>query len=249
MWVKVTDLIPAGSDPHEHDPTPKEIDQLQQSDAVLYLRGFQPSLDRAIDSLPPRVERIDLFEGVAHNPDDPHVWLSPATMQIMARTAATALNRLVVAVPPQHLAADITIDQHLQHYVDALTSLDRDFHAGLAHCASRTIVSSHRSFGYLARQYQLAQASVAGLSPGDEPSAKQLQAIIDLSRQRGVRTIFFDRNMPSDLAHTVANAAGAKMAVLDPVETFTAAQVAHGDTYDSVMRRNLASLRTGLECT
>jgi zinc transport system substrate-binding protein len=247
-WVTVTDLIPAGSDPHEHDPTPKEIDRLQEVDAVMYLRGFQPAVDRAVDALPAHVLRIDLFQGIDHTADDPHVWLSPAAMQIMARTTAAALNRLVAAAAPHRLAADTSIDEHLQRYLDMLASLDRDFRTGLAHCASRTVVSSHRSFSYLAHDYHLEQAGIAGLSPGDEPSAKQLQAIIDLSRRNRVGTIFFDRNMPSGLARTVAAAAGAQVAVLDPVETFTAAQVRHGDTYESTMRRNLASLHTGLEC-
>ena len=52
----------------------------------------------------------------------------------------------------------------------------------------------------------------------------------------------------SDLARTVARSADARVAVLDPVETFTVEQVQQGATYDSVMRQNLAELRTGLEC-
>ena len=45
-----------------------------------------------------------------------------------------------------------------------------------------------------------------------------------------------------------SQSAGAQVAVLDPVETFTVEQVKQGDTYDTVMRQNLAELRTGLEC-
>ena len=91
----VDDLVPPGSDPHEHDPTPKEIDHLQQADAVVYLRGFQPALDRAIDSLPKRIVRIDLFDGLPRLADDPHVWLSPTTMQHMANATAAAFEQLV----------------------------------------------------------------------------------------------------------------------------------------------------------
>ena len=166
-----------------------------------------------------------------------------------ANATAAAFEQLVADRPPQKALADHTIAEHLAIYLASLTELDSAMRNGLAHCATRTIVSSHRSFGYLARDYQLEQASIAGLSPGDEPSAKQLQTMIDLARRKHVATIFFDRNMPSDLARTVAQSAGAQVAVLDPVETFTAAQVKRGDTYVGVMRQNLAELRTGLECT
>ena len=164
-----------------------------------------------------------------------------------AATAA-AFEQLVAGRPPQKTLADHTIAVHLANYLTSLTELDNAMRDGLAHCATRTIVSSHRSFGYLARDYQLEQAGIAGLSPGDEPSAKQLQAMIDLAKGNHVATIFFDRNMPSDLARTVARSADARVAVLDPVETFTAEQVQQGATYASVMRQNLAELRTGLEC-
>lgn len=248
--VIVTDIVPPGNDPHEYDPTPQQITHLEDADAVLYLGGgFQPSIERALHELPSRVVRVDLREDLDLLPDDPHVWLAPRNMEVMARNAA---DRLAAAgnldtAGRRRLTASIAAASAT--YLASLDTLDTEFRDGLAHCATRLVVSSHRSFAYLAAAYGLTQASIAGISPGEEPSAKQLLAIIDTVRQQHVHTIFFDRNMPTDLARTAARAAGATLAVLDPVETFTDAQRQQGIDYVHVMRGNLEALRTGLDCT
>jgi zinc transport system substrate-binding protein len=101
----------------------------------------------------------------------------------------------------------------------------------------------------MARAYGLAQASIAGISPGEEPSAKQLLAITRYVKANHVSTIFFDDNLPGDLATTVAREAGATTAVLDPIETISKDQLQQHATYLSLMRENLATLRKGLGCT
>ena len=67
-------------------------------------------------------------------------------------------------------------------------------------------------------------------------------------RRLHVRTVFFERLVSPKLAETVARAAGAKTAVLDPIEGLTPAEAASGATYLTVMRQNLAALRQALGC-
>ena len=244
--VSIDELVPPGNDAHEYDPTPKQVTHLEDADVVLYFGGnFQPALEHAITSLPTRVHRVDLLAHLDLMPDDPHVWLDPTAMVAMAHVAAAALEQALGTQP----AAVEQLHSALTLYVAQLTALDADFRTGLASCASTELLSSHRSFAYLARTYHLTQRAIAGVSPGEEPSAQQLQTLIDLVKRDHIATIFFDRTMPDDLARTVAHAADAKLAVLDPVETFTAAQLRANDTYTTVMRRNLAALREGLHCT
>ena len=61
--------------------------------------------------------------------------------------------------------------------------------------------------------------------------------------QTGTTTIFTESLINTAVADSIAKAAGAKTAVLDPIES-----VLHGDDYASVMTRNLESLRTALDC-
>jgi zinc transport system substrate-binding protein len=119
---------------------------------------------------------------------------------------------------------------------------------GLVGCASDVIVTSHRAFEYLARRFGLTQISIAGISPEAEPSAATLEAVAAAAAANNVSVIFFEENLPPDLAETVAAEIGASTAVLDPVETVSTDQLAAGESYLTIQRTNLAALRAGLGC-
>ena len=110
-------------------------------------------------------------------------------------------------------------------------------------CASRTLVTSHRAFGYLAARYDLTQVGITGLSPEEEPTPADLAHAVDVVRSLGVSTVYSETLVSSAIADTVAAETGAHVAVLDPVESRTA-----GD-YLAAMRVDLATLREGQRCT
>jgi zinc transport system substrate-binding protein len=249
--VDVVTLVPPGNEAHEYEPTAQQVGDLQSAKIVFYLGdGFQPNVEKAIDALPKSVRTIDLLksiellpvtdalQGTHGQPNgevlasgyDPHVWLDPANMMTMAKVVADALG------------VDAT------GYDAALTKLDDTFRSGLADCRSDVIVTSHRAFEYLAHAYGFTQIPIAGISPTEEPSAKTLQAVAKAAKANNVSTIFFEHNLPADLAKTVADEIGAKTAVLDPLESLSNDQLHAGATYISVMTENLAALRSGLGC-
>ena len=80
------------------------------------------------------------------------------------------------------------------------------------------------------------------------PSPQRLSRLIALVRREHVTTVFFERLVSPRLAETVARDAGAKVAVLDPIEGLTPAEQSRGETYLTLMRRNLQELRSALGC-
>ena len=130
-----------------------------------------------------------------------------------------------------------------------LRALDAEMKEGLATCRRHEIVTSHAAFGYLAQRYGLRQIALTGLSPEAEPSPRDLEALVDEVRKSGSTTVFFETLVSPKLAQTVAREAGAKTAVLDPIEGLTPDEAAAGDDYFSVMRANLAALRAALGCS
>ena len=72
--------------------------------------------------------------------------------------------------------------------------------------------------------------------------------MIDVVRRTRATTVFFERLVSPRLADTVAREAGAKIAVLDPIEGLTKGRQARGENYFTLMRENLAALRRGLGC-
>lgn len=169
---------------------------------------------------------------------DPHIWLDPSRF---AAVAAAVRDRLA-ADDPAHAAA---YRSRAGTLIAELERLDRDFRRGLARCARTTIVTGHASFGYLADRYRLEQVAISGLDPHAEPSPRRLADLTRIVREQGVTTVFMESNASAKVAKVLADTAGVTTATLDPVET-----VAPGsrDDYLSVMRGNLAALRTALDC-
>jgi zinc transport system substrate-binding protein len=237
--VDVTNLTPTGAEPHDLELTPRTVADIQRADVVLYLgHGFQPAVADALAGAHGRV--VDALAGLpldqpsgdtdAGLTADPHVWLDPQLYERIVRRVGDVLHRPTT------------------RFVAQLEALDRSYRTGLADCSRREVVTSHAAFGYLARRYGLRQVAITGIAPESEPTARQLGGVVDVVRRTHATTVFFERLVSPRLAETVAREVGAKTAVLDPIEGLTPAEASHGDTYFTLMRRNLAALRKALAC-
>ena len=226
----VRNLTPPGAEPHDLELSPRDVARVREARRVLYLGGgFMPSLEDAVTG---RSNAVDLLAGVPRIGDDPHVWLDPDRYASLARRVAAALG--------DPAAADALVAR--------LERLDQEFRDGLTHCQRREIVTSHAAFGYLAEAYGLEQVALTGLSPEAEPSPRRLEALVERIRRERATTVFFETLVSPKLAETVAREAGARSAVLDPLEGLSDEDAARGDDYFGVMRRNLAALRAALGC-
>jgi zinc transport system substrate-binding protein len=239
--VSVRNLTPSGAEPHDLELAPRTVADIQRAAVVLYLgRGFQPAVSaavagahgRLVDALAGLPLRQATGEGEAGLTADRHVGLDP---RLYARIVGRVGNVL------HHHARAARL-------VRRLDSLDRSYREGLARCARRDVVTSHAAFGYLARRYDLRQVPITGLAAEAEPTARDLASVVDTVRRTGSTTVFFETLVSPRLAETVAREVGAKTAVLDPIEGLSPAEQARGDTYFTLMRRNLAALRKALSC-
>jgi zinc transport system substrate-binding protein len=248
--ANVTNLTPAGAEPHDLELSPRDVERVRGADLVLYLgEGFMPALEDAVDgagnavdllageSLRTASEAHGHGEEAGHDEDeesglDVHVWLDPMRYATLVRKVADALGE------PD--AADGLVAE--------LEELDAEFRAGLESCERREIVTSHAAFGYLATAYDLTQIPLTGVSPEAEPSAKALEALVDEVEEEGATTVFFETLVSPRLAETVAREAGVETAVLNPLEGLTEEEIDEGADYFSIMRENLAALRRALGC-
>jgi zinc transport system substrate-binding protein len=238
--VDVENSTPPGSEPHDLELTPQAVARISRANIVLYLgHGFQPAVSDAVRNVSGRA--IDVLSGLplqataGQEPGvsaDPHVWLDPALFERIVRRIGSVLHRRAAAA-------------RLERKLDAV---DREYRNGLERCRRKDIVTSHAAFGYLAGRYGLHQVPITGLAPESEPSPKRLADVVQLVRKTRATTVFFETLVSPRLAKTVAREVGARTAVLDPIEGLTPAEQSHGDTYLTLMRRNLAALRKGLGC-
>lgn len=257
--VDVTDLTKPGAEPHDVELNPRQVGTIADAGVVAYLRGFQPAVDdavaqeakgRAFDASQV-VTLLPLADGVDGKPEpgadqpetagggmDPHVWLDP----VRFATIADRLGARFAQADPAH-AADYTARAAQVHA--RLDALNTEMADGLRQCVRHEIVTSHSAFNYLATRYGLTQIGITGISPEAEPAPRRMGRIAAQAKATGTTTIFFETLVSPKVAETVAREVGAKTAVLDPLEGLTDKSA----DYFSVMRDNLATLRTALGCS
>ena len=102
-------------------------------------------------------------------------------------------------------------------------------------------MSAHAAFYYLSKRYGLEQFAVTGVSPESEPDPGRVADLSDRIRRDGVTTVFYEELVPRDFADTLARETGARVDVLSPIEGLTKKEIQAGDSYLTVMRRNLAA--------
>jgi len=253
--ASVTGLTPPGTEPHDLALSGPALQQLRSSDVVLYLgASFQPDIEKAVTELPKDalavdllgVPGLDLLNPPAGDPGahegataakDPHVWLDPVRMKLLARATADAM----AAADRPGAAA---YEANLKELLAELDALDSDLRQQLGHCTRNTLLTSHAAFGYLATRYGLEQIAIAGISPDDEPDAKTLANISEAASSAGVEAVFFEEQLNPALAKTVAGSIGAETRTLSPVEF----DPGGGQDYFTLMRENAAQIGKGLGC-
>ena len=225
--TEVVNLTPPGAEPHDVELSPRDVETVRSARLVIYVGGgFQPAVEDAVSER--EGPSFDVLDGAS----DPHVWLDPARF---AHIAAELGRRAGRPRAGEELAA-------------TLSELDASYRAGLRRCGSSALVTSHAAFGQLATRYGLTGLSLSGSSPEAEPTARELERLIDDVRASGATTVFTEPLVSDSAAETVARETGAQLAVLDPLEGLSKERLAAGEDYLSVMRDNLAALREALGC-
>ena len=259
--VNVENLTSPGVEPHDLELKPKQVGDVQNADLVVYEEHFQAAVDEAVDQADrSKKDTIDVAtivelkptqpgaedghdhgdEGHDHGDEDPHTWLDPDNMIAVTKAVESKLS----AADPDH-ASDYAANA--AKLTSELETLGTDFETGLETCKTRTIVTSHAAFQYLAARYNLTQVPIAGIDPANEPSPKQLAEITKLVRKEKITTIFTEELVSPAIANTIAKETGATTATLDPIEGLSDAT--KGQTYLTLMRKNLETLRKANSCT
>jgi zinc transport system substrate-binding protein len=262
--VEVRNLTPPGIEPHDFEPSPRDMAAIQKADVLVYNgAGLEPWLGKILPDLRRRgavivdtSAGIRVLEGVeddeddhgheedegddhGHGPEDPHFWLDP----VLAGRQVNNIKKGLIKADPDNRAL---YEANAGRYQDKLAELDRAFREGLAPFERREIVISHASLAYVANRYGLRMVSIAGVSTEDEPSPRQLRAIARFVEEHNVRYIFVEKLVSPRLAETIAREAGVKIEVYDQAVGLTDKELAQGRTYLTIQRDNLKKLKKAL---
>lgn len=240
--AEVEDLSTPGVEPHDLELKVRQTAALSDADVVLYERGFQPSVDSAVEEYARDTLEIGSTIRLKRTDDgvDPHFWQDPARMAAYV----DAIRDKLTKVDPAHAEGYRSRAAALR---GRLERLDRDYATGLRSCRVNTIVVSHDAFGYLSK-YGLRVQGVAGLSPDAEPSARHIRDLQDLVRRDHITTVFSETLASPKLTESLARDLSLRSEVLDPIEGVRES-APPGTDYLSLMRDNLQKLETAGSCS
>jgi zinc transport system substrate-binding protein len=180
-------------------------------------------------------------EGEEHNHGDvdPHVWLDPVLSIALANNIKNSLSKLI----PEHAAE---FETNFKQLKSELEKLDQEFKTTIESSKTKNLLVSHDAYGYWENRYGIETIAISGLSPTQEPTQKELQAIIEESTEHNIHYVIFEQNVSPKIAKIIQEEIGAKSLTLHNLEAVTEENIKQKDDYFSIMRRNLETIKTVL---
>ena len=248
--VDVMLLVPVGVEPHDWEPTIKDVQQLQKSDIIVINGiGFENWVDDLIENNYSGII-VDTSNGINiiqsdkqheeeqheehdHALGDPHIWLNPVYAKIQVQNIANAFSNS----DPKNSQFYHT---NAEEYNKKLDLLDLKIRNELSNC-NNDFIAFHDAFSYFANEYDLNQYTIlTSTNSHGEVTAKTLENVISKARELNIKVIFSEETVNTKTSQIIANEIGGKVLVLSPLE------IVSDDNYISKMTQNLENLKEAL---
>lgn len=174
-----------------------------------------------------------------HGDFDPHVWLDPILSIKLAENIKNTLSEL----EPEHAKE---FESNFILLKDELGKLDHEFKTTIENSKTRYLLVAHAAYGYWEERYGIEQIAIAGLSPTQEPTQKELQNIIEESSEHNIHYVIFEQSISPKVAKIIQEELGAKSLTLHNLEAITEENIKQKDDYFSIMQKNLQTIKTAL---
>ncbi len=235
-------MVPPGASPATYEATPAQMSSLAGASVYFSIGhiGFERAWMSKIRELNPGMHVVDLsaglklrglesrHEGHSHTGVDPHVWMSPANMEAMARTV---YHELQYYFPDDKDFLRQNYEGLMRDIKEAGSYARRELNP----YQGRTFLIFHPSLGYLADDYGLVQESIE--YEGKEPSPAHMKKMVDMAREKDIKVIFVQKEFDRRNATIIADEIGATVVTIDPLST----------SWGGEFRKTVAALKTALD--
>ena len=245
----VTQLVPAGADPHHFEPKPSDIRHVSKANLILLNGlGLDEWIERLARNSGTKARLVPLGETIKFNAlesaehgehdethaTDPHIWLDAS---IMAK-AATVIGEQLATINPGRAQA---YRSRARQEHTKLMALHGEIKTKLAPVRNVPVVTFHGAWAYWSRAYGPKIAAVVEPFPGKEPSAKYVREVVSLLKQQRARAVFAEPQLPIGPAQVIAESAGTRVHVITPEGS-----AKHADYY-AMMRANASTFLNALK--
>jgi zinc transport system substrate-binding protein len=219
-YARVIVLVPPGADPHTHEPTPKQLEDISR--ASVYVKvGSGIEFERAwmdkLSGVNPRMTVVDSSTGIqlisgqseGGSGADPHIWLSPKNAKIMVENTYQGLAR----ADPLHKAE---YRANTDSYLKDLDTLDADISHEISQKQIHTIMVYHPAWSYFARDYGLLQIPIE--TDGKDPTPKGIENLVRQAKAGNITVVFASPEYSTKSADVIAKEIGGSVALVSPLE-------------------------------
>lgn len=251
-------LIKPGAEVHSFEPTPADIMAVADCDLLIYIGGesdawVEDILSTFGSDAPDTLRMFDCVEALAaeedhdhaaehdHDAYDEHIWTSPVNAQRMVQAVADALST-------DFSWCSAAWQANAAAYIAEIAELDAQFQDVVSHAARREMIFADRfPFIYFAKEYGLSYvAAFPSCAAESEPSAKTMMELIDRVQTDGIPAIYTIELSSGKTAAAIAAETGAEILTFHSVQNLSEADFSAGESYVSLMQRNVEALREGL---
>ncbi len=237
--VAIAGILKPNVDPHDYEPTVEDVNAVAKADIVfVHGVGLDSWMDKTIKTANAKAPAIVATAGITalkgdeNTPEgDPHLWFDPTLVQTMVANIAAGLAKVDSANASAYQA-------NAKTYIDQLTQLDGQLKGIFNQVPKeqRKLVTNHDAFRYLAQRYDLTiiGAVIPSISDTAEPSAKEINGLIETIKKEKVKTIFAESSANPKVAQQVAKETG--VTIIDTLYGDTlGAPGSEADTYLKMM--------------
>ncbi len=225
--VQVNVLVPPGSSPHNYEVLPSQMKDLAKSKVWLQigLLTLEDALKSKLANINKNMAIVNCSEGITpiagseHNDEghqhasneafDPHIWLAPAEVKIIAKNTLDAL----VTGFPQHSS---TFKSNYTRFITQIDSISQQIDQKLSQLKNRNILIFHPALAYYARQFRLSQMALE--YNGKEPSPRHMKEIVDLAHKQNIHLIFIQKEFDPSFAQQLSREIEGKVVIIDPLD-------------------------------
>ena len=262
--AEVSMLLAPGEESHTFEPTAADIMKIEECDVFVYGGGesdeWVKSMLSSVDTGKISVVRMmdvtenlreEMLEGMEdeeHEHDDEdrdeeydeHVWTSPKN----AERIVFAINKALCERDPEHKNG---YEERTRQYLEKLSALDEEFKAFSRKAAGRHFVVGDRfPFKYLADEYSLEfYAAFPGCSAQSDANPTTIAFLSEKVRNEKIPVIYKVDLSTGSVARSIADSTGARVETLWSCHVISADDFKNGETYLSLMQRNLSALERG----
>ncbi len=258
--VEIIYLLDSGVDAHNFEPTASQIVSIQQSDLFVYNGGEMenwteqviPTLDLSYTKLVKLMDTVELYreesiDGVEEEEHeelawDEHIWTSP-------KNAIKILENLELELEKIDNEEKTIYRQNANNYKKQIEKLDEEIWKIVSNAKRQRLVFGDRMpIRYFLEEFGLkASGAFNGCSTETEPSTKTLTYLINLIKEENIPVVLYIENGNSKVSNIIAKETGAKAMQMQTLHSISNEDYINGETYVTLMNRNLDVLKTALQ--